>query len=41
MPTLTWAKDDDARKQAQTVPYRLSEYVPELSAGDLTTELQV
>ncbi len=38
MPTLDWLNQQDAKRVAQKVPYRLLETVPELCVGDLNTE---
>ncbi|MEY3759343.1 MAG: hypothetical protein RIR39_834, partial [Pseudomonadota bacterium] len=38
MPTLDWLNQQDAKRIAQKVPYRLLETVPELCVGDLNTE---
>lgn len=38
MPTLDWLNNQDAKRVAQKVPYRLLETVPELCVGDLDTE---
>jgi adenine-specific DNA-methyltransferase len=38
MPTLDWLNQQDAKRVAQKVPYRLLETVPELCLGDLNTE---
>ena len=38
MPLLDWRNKDAATRTVQQVPYRLLDAVPELSAGDLTTE---
>ncbi|MEN4013061.1 MAG: hypothetical protein ROW48_13580 [Bellilinea sp.] len=34
MPILHWLNDEEARKTASRVPYRLLEAVPDLSFGD-------
>ena len=34
MPTLSWLNDDEARRAARDVPYRLLEEDPALSYGD-------
>ncbi len=38
MPLLDWRNKEAATRTVQKVPYRLLDAVPELSAGDLTTE---
>ncbi len=38
MPTLTWLNDDEARRAARGVPYRLLEEDPALSYGDPQTQ---
>jgi len=38
MPTLHWLNDEEARKQAGQLPYRLLEADPKLSYGDSETE---
>ncbi len=38
MPTLDWLNNQDAKRVAQKVPYRLLETVPELCVGDADTE---
>lgn len=38
MPTLHWLNQQDAKRAAQTEPYRLLELIPELSAGENNTD---
>ena len=38
MPLLDWLNKDQAVKQANQVPYRLLQSVPELSYGDSNSE---
>ena len=38
MPTLDWLNNQDAKRVAQKVPYRLLETVPELCVGDADTQ---
>lgn len=38
MPLLNWQNKEEAIRRVQKIPYRLLEAVPELSAGDSTTE---
>jgi len=39
MPLLDWLNKDHAVKQANQVPYRLLQPVPELSVGDPNNEI--